>query len=232
MKNSLTTSLLFFFFFLENAKNLGRSDDNKRWKKRGSPYSRNKFCLIYSHLVICFCGWQRNYTWSMTKAKINIWSVNFTEGKRDSQIHEPAWGVTYLLKYTRPVKFFFQFVKALIFSRNLYSRTEIWISPPFLLPPLLCLFKIFSSVNFPTNQNQQILCPYRHEAFSFSSKYGHGSHFHQLITCKNFRDVLQTFRYFTVLLVQYFFKEWSEISDFLWWWSVLKLSRFFEGSCY
>ena len=159
VKNSLTTSLLFFFFF-ENAKNLGRSDDNKRWKKRGSPYSRNKFCLIYSHLVICFCGWQRNYTWSMTKAKINIWSVNFTEGKRDSQIHEPAWGVTYLLKYTRPVKFFFQFVKALIFSRNLYSRTEIWISPPFLLPPLLCLFKIFSSVNFPTNQNQQILCPY------------------------------------------------------------------------
>ena len=158
MKNSLTTSLL--FFFLENAKNLGRSDENKRWKKRGSPYSRNKFCLIYSHLVICFCGWQRNYTWSMTKAKINIWSVNFTEGKRDSQIHEPAWGVTYLLKYTRPVKFFFQFVKALIFSRNLYSRTEIWISPPFLLPPLLCLFKIFSSVNFPTNQNQQILCPY------------------------------------------------------------------------
>ena len=132
VKNSLTTSL-FFFFFLENAK----------WIKRGSPYSRNKFCLIYSHLVICFCGWQRNYTWSMTKAKINIWSVNFTEGKRDSQIHEPAWGVTYLLKYTRPVKFFFQFVKALIFSRNLYSRTEIWISPPFLLPPLLCLFKNF-----------------------------------------------------------------------------------------
>ena len=129
-------------------------------KKRGSPYSRNKFCSIYSHLVICFCGWQRNYTWSMTKAKINIWSVNFTEGKRDSQIHEPAWGVTYLLKYTRPVKFFSQFVKALIFSRNLYSRTEIWISPPFLLSPLLCLFKIFSSVNFPTNQNQQILCPY------------------------------------------------------------------------
>ena len=41
-------------------------------KKRGSPYSRNKFCSIYSHLVICFCGWQRNYTWSMTKAKIHM----------------------------------------------------------------------------------------------------------------------------------------------------------------
>ena len=32
VKNGLTTSL-FFFFFLENAKNLGRSDDAKRRKK-------------------------------------------------------------------------------------------------------------------------------------------------------------------------------------------------------
>ena len=36
MKNGLTTSLLVFFFF-ENAKNLGRSDDAKRRKKRGWP---------------------------------------------------------------------------------------------------------------------------------------------------------------------------------------------------
>ena len=35
VKNGLTTSLLFFFF--ENAKNLGRSDDSKRRKKRGWP---------------------------------------------------------------------------------------------------------------------------------------------------------------------------------------------------
>ena len=28
----------FFFFFLENAQNLGRSDDAKRRKKRGCPY--------------------------------------------------------------------------------------------------------------------------------------------------------------------------------------------------
>ena len=35
MKNGLTTSLLFFFF--ENAKNLGGSDDAKRGKKRGWP---------------------------------------------------------------------------------------------------------------------------------------------------------------------------------------------------
>ena len=34
MKNGLTTALLFFF---ENAKNLGRSDDAKRRKKRGWP---------------------------------------------------------------------------------------------------------------------------------------------------------------------------------------------------
>ena len=33
-KNGLTTSLL---FFLENAKNLGRSDDAKQRKKRGWP---------------------------------------------------------------------------------------------------------------------------------------------------------------------------------------------------
>ena len=32
-KNGLTTSLLFFFF--DNAKNLGRSDDAKRRKKKG-----------------------------------------------------------------------------------------------------------------------------------------------------------------------------------------------------
>ena len=40
-KNGLTTSLPFFF---ENAKNLGRSDDAKRRKKRGwpkkNPYKR------------------------------------------------------------------------------------------------------------------------------------------------------------------------------------------------
>ena len=35
VKNGLTTSLLVFFF--ENAKNLGRSDDAKRRKKRGWP---------------------------------------------------------------------------------------------------------------------------------------------------------------------------------------------------
>ena len=36
MKNSVTTSLLFFF---ENAKNLGQSDDGKRRKKGGWPYA-------------------------------------------------------------------------------------------------------------------------------------------------------------------------------------------------
>ena len=36
LKNGLTTSLL-GFFFLENAKNLGRSDDAKRRKKRVWP---------------------------------------------------------------------------------------------------------------------------------------------------------------------------------------------------
>ena len=35
VKNGVTTSLLFCFF--ENAKNLGRSDDGKRRKKRGWP---------------------------------------------------------------------------------------------------------------------------------------------------------------------------------------------------
>ena len=44
MKNGLTTSLhfvLFCFFFL-NAKNLGRSDDGKRRKKRGGPKSQGE----------------------------------------------------------------------------------------------------------------------------------------------------------------------------------------------
>ena len=36
VKNGLTTSLLFFF---ENAKNLARSDDAKRRKKRAWPYN-------------------------------------------------------------------------------------------------------------------------------------------------------------------------------------------------
>ena len=39
VKNGLTTSLLFFF---ENAKNLGRSDDAKRRKKRGWPKSQGE----------------------------------------------------------------------------------------------------------------------------------------------------------------------------------------------
>ena len=40
VKNGLTTSLLFFF---ENAKNLGRSDDAKRRKKRGWPNKQRNF---------------------------------------------------------------------------------------------------------------------------------------------------------------------------------------------
>ena len=40
VKNGLTRSLLFFFF--ENAKTLGRSDDAKPRKKRGWPYVNSK----------------------------------------------------------------------------------------------------------------------------------------------------------------------------------------------
>ena len=36
-KNGLTTSLRFFFFFLENATDLGWSDDAKQRRKRGWP---------------------------------------------------------------------------------------------------------------------------------------------------------------------------------------------------
>ena len=44
VKNGLTTSLLFvlFCFFFLNAKNLGRSDDAKRRKKRGWPKSQGE----------------------------------------------------------------------------------------------------------------------------------------------------------------------------------------------
>ena len=54
MKNSLTTSLQ---FFSENAKNLGRSDNAKRRKKRGWPndLSRNeiyRFIPVYKTITI------------------------------------------------------------------------------------------------------------------------------------------------------------------------------------
>ena len=48
VKNGLTTSLLFFFFFV-NAKNLGRSNDAKRRKERGWHKQRkigNFKCLL------------------------------------------------------------------------------------------------------------------------------------------------------------------------------------------
>ena len=44
VKNGLSTSYFFFFFFFEHAKNLGRSDDAKRRKKRGWPNSRGFVC--------------------------------------------------------------------------------------------------------------------------------------------------------------------------------------------
>ena len=46
VKNGLTTSLPFFSCF-ENAKNLGRSDDAKRRKKRGWPYNISVFVLTF-----------------------------------------------------------------------------------------------------------------------------------------------------------------------------------------
>ena len=43
VKNGLTASLLFVLFcFFLNAKNLGRSDDAKRRKKRGWPKSQGE----------------------------------------------------------------------------------------------------------------------------------------------------------------------------------------------
>ena len=50
MKNGLTKSLLLFFFF-ENAKNLGRSDDAKRRKKGGWPYG----CCLTMHISFSLC---------------------------------------------------------------------------------------------------------------------------------------------------------------------------------
>ena len=51
VKNGVTTSLLFFF---ENAKNLGRSDDAKRRKKRGWPYIQNWSCEFESRSTNSF----------------------------------------------------------------------------------------------------------------------------------------------------------------------------------
>ena len=42
VKNSVTTSLL---FFLKNAKNLGRSDDGKRWKKEDGLMQKEQISL-------------------------------------------------------------------------------------------------------------------------------------------------------------------------------------------
>ena len=42
MKNGLTTSTRYLFFFFENAKNLGRSDDAKQRKKNGWPKRHDK----------------------------------------------------------------------------------------------------------------------------------------------------------------------------------------------
>ena len=41
MRNGLTTLTRYFFFF-ENAKNLGRSDDAKRRRKKGWPKRHDK----------------------------------------------------------------------------------------------------------------------------------------------------------------------------------------------
>ena len=41
-----------FFFFFENAKNLGRSDDGKRRKNRGWPLIKKKFAEITTEIII------------------------------------------------------------------------------------------------------------------------------------------------------------------------------------
>ena len=48
VKNGVTTSLLFFF---ENARNLGRSDDSKRRKKRGWP-NRKRIEIMINNVVL------------------------------------------------------------------------------------------------------------------------------------------------------------------------------------
>ena len=110
-----------------------------------------------------------------------------------------------------------------IFPKLVFKNRDLDFPSLFATPTFMPFQDIFFS-EFSNWSKSTDSLPLHHEAFSFSSKYGHGSHFHQLITCKNFRGVLQAFRHFTVRLVQYFFKEWSEISDFLWWWSVLSLA--------
>ena len=41
-----------FFFFFENGKNLGRSDDGKWRKRRGWPYGKNVLRLYRETLII------------------------------------------------------------------------------------------------------------------------------------------------------------------------------------
>ena len=51
VKNDLTTSLLFFSFFFQNAKNLGRSDDAKRRKKEDGLIKQQQIPPLHRELV-------------------------------------------------------------------------------------------------------------------------------------------------------------------------------------
>ena len=74
--------------------------------------------------------------------------VNFTEGERDSCIYESAWGVIYLLKYTRPVSLLFRFVKALEISlkfRALEKRLKVF---PLKFVAREMLFKVYATLKY------------------------------------------------------------------------------------
>ena len=59
VKKGVTTSFLFCFFFFENAKNLGRSDDGKREKKRMDSTAKKPQAMIlgkHSHELALHIG--------------------------------------------------------------------------------------------------------------------------------------------------------------------------------
>ena len=62
VKNGVTT-----FFFFENAKNLGQSDDGKRREKRGWPWSKLRIQSIIIYLLEII-GTSDTFTWGKSPA--------------------------------------------------------------------------------------------------------------------------------------------------------------------
>ena len=119
VKNGVTTSFLFFFF--ENAKNLGRSDDGKRRKKQdglGKPNGSRHFVWEALENVSCVWGDAFFPPFLISSADLDVFCIESCSLHVKFHSKHPCYNEGSLLRSTKHLNIF-------TFTQNLLSLINL-----------------------------------------------------------------------------------------------------------